>query len=178
MCLVLEIDKPFLILAVHPHRHHDAAGVDLVAHLLVVQQSGFAQPFGSQCAHIHQAYVFVRASFVLLFVVGQILLESGLNQRAVLSFVKLDIGQLRSKGRVAAVVAPVGVQHTNLGHAGVALLLVAEITLYVQEVGKGHSKAQRAVQFFQLILGHSGETVEYLHIGRLVVVLCQRFGFG
>ena len=176
--LVFEVHQPFLGLAVHLYGHHNAAGVDFVAHLLVFQQTCFAQTFGSEGAEVHQTHIFVGTSFVLLFMVGQILLECLFQQWAVCSFVKLNPLQLGGEGGVAAVVAPVGVQHTYLGHTWVAVLLVVEIALYMLEVGKGHGQPQRVIQLLQLWLGHRSEAVEYCHIGRLVVVLFQGLGFG
>ena len=174
--LVLEIHKPLLLSSVHHHRHHYATSIDFVAHLLVVQQTHLADTLGGKGSDIHQADILVVASHILVLMVCQILLESALYQRAIIPLVKLHIGQLRRKGSVPTVVAPIGVQHPYLGHAGVAALFVVEIALYVLKVGERHCQSQRVVQRLQLIRSHILETVENLHILRLVIVFCQSLG--
>ncbi len=110
--------------------------------------------------------------------VCQILSESILQQGLVIALVKLHVRQLGGKSGVAAVVAPIGVQHADFRHAGVALLLVVEIELDMLEVGKGHSQAQRVVEPLQLGLAHLFEAIKNHHIGGLVIVLHQRLGLG
>ena len=53
--LIFKIDQPFLLLPIDRHRHHNAAGVDLVRLLLIGKLSlGFEFLHGHQ-GQIHQA---------------------------------------------------------------------------------------------------------------------------
>ena len=178
VCLVFEVDEPLLLVAVDNDGHHDGAGVDLVAWLLVVKDAGLLETFGGEGSDIHQADELVIAASVLLLVIGQILFESTFKQWPVVSFVKLHILQLGGEGGVAAVVAPVGIEHTNLCHCWVALLIVVEVALYMLEVGKSHCQAETVVEFFEFRLGHILEAVENYDIGRLVKVVFESCWLG
>ena len=136
--LVLEVDEPLLAVAVDGDRHHDGAGVDFVARLLVVEDAGFLQALGGEGADVHQADKLVRATGIMLLMVGQVLPKGALDERFVKALVEVHILQLGGEGGMAAVVAPIGVEHADLGHRRVAVLLVMEVALDMLEVGEGH----------------------------------------
>ena len=177
VCLVLEIHKPFLYLAVDFDGDDDAAGVDLIGHLLVLQLACFAQTFPGKGADVHQRHVFVGAAGVLFAVVGEITLEGAFDKRTVVAFVEGDVFQLGGEGGVAAVVAPVGVEHADFRHGGVAVLLAAEIVLYVFEIVESHCQSETVVQGAECCLVHVLETVEDGHVGGLVEDGYEGVGF-
>ena len=176
MCFVLEVDKPLLLYSIDNDWHHDRAGIDLVAGFLVVEVAGLLEPLACQSANIHQADILVGTTRVLLFVVGEVLLESAFYQRTVVSVVEVHVLQLGGEGGVATVVAPVGVEYADFGHCWVAMLLVVEVALDMFEVGKGHCQTQRVVELAQLKLGHILKTVERDDVSRLVEVVDKCFG--
>ena len=109
--------------------------------------------------------------------VGKILIESLFDKRTVVSVVEGDVFQFGGEGGVAAVVAPIGVEHTNLGHCGVAVLLAGEIVLNVEEVVESHCQAKAVVKLAQGVLVHILETIEDSHVGRVVENGDKGFGF-
>ena len=166
--LVLKVHQPLFHFSVDLHRHHDGAGVDLVRLLLILELTFFFQFLHGHQRQIHQARELVLPALIDLLPVSQVLLVGALDGIAVIAVSKRHIRQLRAKGGVAAVIGPVGVQHTDLRHGRIAFLLVPEIILNMQEILKRHGQVQGAVQFLQIFLGHPAESVENLHILRLL----------
>ncbi len=74
----------------------------------------------------------------------------------------LDVLQLRGEGRVAAVVAPVGVEDAQLRFVGFAPLL-AEVAHHLAQVVAVHRQAVRLAVGFQLGIGHAREAFEHRH---------------
>ena len=105
--------------------------------------------------------------------VFKVLFERLFKKLVVLAVVYLNVFKFRCKGGVAAVVAPVGVQHPNLRHARVTMLFVLEIVLNMFKVGQGHGQAQGVVQVGQFLFAQRGEPFQYLNVGGLVVMLFQ-----
>ena len=68
---------------------------------------------------------------------------------------------------MTAVIGPVGIQHTDLSHGRIAMLLTAEVILNMEEVLKCHGKAQGIIQLLQSSLVQCREAVKDLHILRL-----------
>ena len=64
-------------------------------------------------------------------------------------------------------VAPVGVDHPQLRHRGVSVLLVPEVVPAESQVGKGHGKAHGIEICFQLFLVPAGEPGDTGHVRRL-----------
>ena len=54
VCLILEIDEPLLLFSIDFHRHHDAAGVDLVGYFQIIQFALHAQLLHGHQRQIHQ----------------------------------------------------------------------------------------------------------------------------
>ena len=137
MGLVLEEHQPLLggrgsahIAVVYLHRHHHGAGVDLIGLFHVLQLSFLFQlPHGHQ-RQIHQADELIPGTLSVDLLPGvQIAAVSGLDGGTIVPFPELHLRQLRGKGGMAAVVGPIGVQHPDLRHSGIALLVLPEILL-------------------------------------------------
>ena len=172
--LILEVHEPLLLHAVHGHRHDDAAGVDLVGLLLVRKL-----PFLLQLAHGHESQVHQTDELVVpaleyLPVVRRILAVGVLDGLSVISLSKGNVFQLCGEGGVAAVVGPVGVQHPDLRHGRVPVLLSPEIVLDMLEILEGHGKPERVVELPQLLLLQVLKAVEDDDVGRLVKLCHQR----
>ena len=58
---------------------------------------------------------------------------------------------------MTAVIGPVGIQHTDLGHGRITLLFVLKIILDMLEILEGHSQIQGTIQFFKYVLIHIAE---------------------
>ncbi len=143
--LVLEVDEPLFLYPINGDRHYYRASIDLITGFLVVEVAHLLQAFACQGSNIHQAYEFVIASDILLLVVSQILPESTFDERTVETVVEMDVLQLGGKSGMAAMIAPIGVQHTYFGHRRVAMFLIVEITLYMLKVSECHCKAETVV---------------------------------
>ena len=167
MGLILKIDEPLLFLSVHIHRHHDAAGVDLIGLLLILEFTLRFQFLHSQQGQIHEADKFIVPSFVQNLPVLQVFFVSIFYGFPVIALPELHMLQFRGEGGVAAVVGPVGVQHPDLRHGRISFLLPAEILLDVLEVTEGHGQIQGIIELFQLRFLHLCETLKGFHIFRL-----------
>ena len=144
--LVFKIHQPLLGLPVDLHGHHDGAGVNLVRLLLILQLSFRFQLAHGHQGQIHQADELVLPALKNLRPIRQILLIGLLDRLPVIALRKAYVRKLRGEGRVAAVIGPVGVQHPDLRHGRIPLLLIPEIILDVQEILEGHGQVQRSVQ--------------------------------
>ena len=152
--LILEIYQPFLCLSVDFHRHHNAAGVNLFRFLLILQFSFLFQLFHRHQRQIHQADKFILPSLVHILPVRQIAAVGVLHGFLVISLIKGNILKLCGKRGMTAVVRPVGIQHPDLGHAGIPFFLIREIVLYMEEIPERHGQIQRIVQLPQLLAVH------------------------
>ncbi len=75
---------------------------------------------------------------------------------------------------MAAVVGPVGIQHPDLRHGRIPLLLLPEIPLDMQEILEGHCQAQGIIQTLKVFLPHGTKTIQHSHIPRLFILRDQR----
>ena len=172
--LILEVHKPLLLHAVHGHRHNDAAGIDLIRLLLILKLSFPLQLAHGHESQIHQTDKFVVSALEDLLMVRRILAVGVLDRLSVISLSEGDVFQLCGEGSVAAVIGPVGIQHPDLRHGGVSVLLPLEIVLDMLEVLEGHGKPERVVELPQLLLLQILKAVKYDDIGRLVKLCHQR----
>ena len=77
---------------------------------------------------------------------------------------------------MTAVIGPVSVQHADLGHGRIAVLVFIEIVLDKPEIVKSHREAEAVVQLLQRRLAHFAETVQYRDIRRFGIICPQRLG--
>ena len=173
VCLILEEYQPllgyFLSVIIHFYRYNYGAGIDLIGLFHIGQLAVFFQLSHSHQCQIHQTYELVTSACKDLCSGIQITLVSGLDRRTIISVTELYISQFCRESGMTAVVGPVGIQHTNLGHGRISLLITAEIILDMQEILKGHSQTKGIVQLTQFSLFHITETVKNRHISRIII---------
>ena len=153
--LVLEEEKPVLVLPVHVHRDLDRAGVDLLGLVQVAQLSGVSQVFGADGAHVHERDGTLVATQLMPQL--QVTVEGRLHG----GVIDAQLGELRAEGRVAAVVRPVGVDHLDLGDRGRAPLL-REVLLAVADVSQVHGQATLVDEGLQALCVELQEALEPL----------------
>ena len=78
---------------------------------------------------------------------------------------------------MTAVIGPVGIQHTDLCHSGISVLLTCKIILNMKEILEGHSKSQGIIEFLQGSLLHGSKSVKHNNVCRLCKLLHQSFRF-
>ena len=140
--------------------------------------------FRADRRHIHQRNRLVLAD-IQLFARREILAERLLDRAAQLALFNLDVVEAGQERSVAAVVAPVCIDHAQLGDRRVAVLLVAEIVAAEREVLQRHRKAHRAVIRLQLLLAprdHAGHALDVrrvldLHVEALGLLHRSQAGF-
>ncbi len=157
--LVLEEEEPGLFLAVHVAGDPDRAGVDLVRFVEVLQETPRLEVLGPDGREIHQAHRLAAAGVERL-AQPQVPLE-GLGGLLVL---KLDLVEDGAEGGVAAVVAPIGVEHPDLGEGGLAALGL-EIVLAEGEVGVVHREALLLPEAVEARGIEGGKALQYLDRG-------------
>ena len=167
--LVLKQEQPVLVLAVDIDLHLDGAGVDLLGLVDIGHDAGLLKVLGADGAHVHEADgLGVAAEFVAhLHVAVEGLLHHGVVDRHVI--------QDGAEGGVAAVVGPVGVDHTDLGDGGVAVL-IAEVLLAEGDVRLVHGKAALGNKGGKAGFVELAETVEHLDGLGLGGLHVQRLG--
>ena len=159
VCLVLELEQPFLLLSVHVDVDVDAAGVVLLALLEVVELAMGAQPAGSDGRQLHQTEALMLPAELLAHAVEH--LEGILELTAHERIIHGDLLDLGGKCRVTAVVAPIGVKDTELGLEGIAAFAL-EILHDLSQVVVAHRQSVLLAESVVLRLGHRGEAAEVL----------------
>ncbi len=160
--LILEEEEPLLshrsLAVVHLNGDDNRAGVVLIG-LLLVGELAFRLEFpGTDERKVHEAGILVRAILKELCPAVLVALEGGLHRYFIIPVIKGDICDLCREGRVAAVIGPVGVEHTDLGHCGIAVLLVFEVVLDELEVAERHRKAKGIVEVLEVLFRHPGKS--------------------
>ena len=148
MCLILKVDQPFLFFSIYINRNYNTAGVDLIGLFLILKLAFGFQLFHGHKGKVHQAHEFIVPSFIKDFSVSKIFVISIHDRSFVIALVKFYICKFCRESGVTAVVGPVGIQHTDLCHGRITLLLVFEIVLNVKEILEGHCKVQGTVKLF------------------------------
>ena len=172
--LVLEHEQPFLGLAVHLNGDLDRAGVDLLGLVEVLEVAAlFEYLCGSGC-DVHEGDRTLCSLFFAVY------FDAG-SHIAVVSFLyhrifKGHVVDLGEEGGVAAVVRPVGVDHTYLGDGRVAMLLVAEVGLEEGQVIEIHRKTERLLHLVQGSGIHVDEALNRCDLGRDLVNSMQGLG--
>ena len=177
---VLELQKPFLGLPVDVDVDIDRAGVVLLRDLQIVQQAFPLEVTRADRRHIHQAEALVLpAQFAAdTQVQSQRIFDLRLGER-LLDGDALEFGR---EGRMAAMVAPVGVEDAQFRFVGIAPLRTKVFHHLAQVVGV-HRQAHLPAIGVRFGIRHLPEPFEHLdglHLGLLHVaehreVLLTRF---
>ena len=170
MRLVLELQKPFLHLAVHIDVNEDGASVVLFAHLQVVQEPFLLQVAGTDGSQLHEAERFVLAAEFHTDVTEglQLLLYIVFDER----LLHLYILQNGSERSMAAVVRPIGIEYPQFGLCRFAVLF-PEIIDYASEVIGIHCQSPLLAERRVLLASHGGEAChgsQWFHIGGLLAL--------
>ena len=171
--LILELHEPLLGLAVDRDRHFNGTGVDLVAFVQIVYHAVLFEVFRADDRHVHERNGLVLA-LIQLFAGCKILAECLFDGAAQLALFDLDVVETREECGVAAVVAPVGINHAQLRHARVTVLFVAEIIAAEREVFKRHGKAHGAVIFSKLLVAPGDHARDALNVCRHIDLHVKR----
>ena len=164
MGLVLEKQQPGLRLAVGLHGDFHRAGVDLLAFVQLGEFSGIFQVFHRHGSQVHQANRLGAAQFPA----GSQVILIGLFQQRVLKGGVVNNG---IEGRMAAMVAPIGIEDAQFRFVGIAAL-GAEILHHLAQVVVVHRQPHPLAVGLQLRIRHLPETLQYLdglHLGLLHV---------
>ena len=160
MGLVLEIDQPLLCFSVDLHGDDDGAGVDLVGFFLVSELSFSLQAAHRHKGEIHQADELVASAGKDLPVILHIFMIGVHQTLSVVAVQEPHVRELRGERGVTAVVGPVSVQHPDLCHRRVALLLAAEIAADKEEIVVGHGQVQGIIESPEFFFRHGAEALE------------------
>ncbi len=166
MGLVFEIDEPLLFFSIDIDRYDDAACVDLVGLLLILQLALFLELLRTHQCHIHQADKFIRTSLVDLVVILAVLLICALDGIFVIAVTEKHAGQLCLERRMTAVIRPVGIQYADFRHRRISVLFIAEIIADEHKILIRHGQIQGIIQLFKFCRLHLRKAVKDLHIVR------------
>ena len=176
--LILEEHQPFFrlraISVIHFHRNDDGAGIDLLGFLHIRKLSFLLQLTHSRQRQIHQADELVLPSREKLLSGIQIALIGLFDGLAVIAVLKFHILQLCGEGGMTAVVRPVCIQHPDLRHGRIPVLLSRKIILYMLKIPEGHRQSKGIVQRLQLRFRKVRKAVQHLYVLRLFVNSFQR----
>ena len=164
--LVLEHEEPVLILPVHIHRDADAARIDLLRFVEIVELSLRTQRLHADDSDVHQCHIALLAvpiEQLAVIHVGLIGLKNRHGKEAVFDIHGVDC---RGKRRVTAVIRPVGVDDTQLRDRRGTVLRIAEILLHKCEIFLAHRKTVLLVKAFELTARELIELRENLHVHR------------
>ncbi len=183
MRLIFEKQEPLLLhrafSVIHLNRDDHRAGIVLLRLLLIGQLPLCLELLHADNGKIHEAGILVRAVLIHLCPRILIALEGGLHRNLVVAVRKGNIAKLRRECGVPAVIRPVGIQHADLGHRGIAadgaVKASAEIILNQLKVCKGHGKTEGLIQLLELLLIFVNEAVENNDVRRFLVLSRQRF---
>ena len=160
--LVLEEVEPVLVVAVDVDLGLHGAGVDLLGLVQAGKLARVFEPLGANGAHVHKADGLVVAAELVTDV------HVAAERSRHLGVVELDVAEGGTKGGMAAVVGPIGVDHADLGDGGHAPL-VRKVAL--AELGVGHVHGQSAVahKVLDALLVQIEKPVQDLDVRRLGV---------
>ena len=164
--LVLEHEEPVLVLAVHIDRNADAARIDLLGRIEVIELPLSPQRLHPDDSDIHQCHITllaVRIQHPAIVHIGSIGLKDRHGEESVLDVHGID---RRGKGCVAAVIRPIGINDPQLRDRRSTVLRIAEILLDEGEILLAHGKAAFFMKFFQRSVRELVELCENLHVRR------------
>ena len=175
--LVLEHDEPIFLLAADVRLDDDAAGVDLLGLVEVIEQALLAQRLGADDGDVHQRDRAVRRLAVERIAVFLVLAVGSRQCWGEVAILDCDIVDGRRERRVTAVVRPVRVNDAQLRDSRRAVFRIAEVFLAELEVLEAHREAARIHERMQLFFAHRIERGQHLDIGRLCRDHVERLRF-
>ena len=154
---VFEHHKPRLLFAVDINIHYDACRVDFFALFEIGKLARLAQSAHTDKRNVHQTDVLSALGKLQLFALVEIFLPSGFGGRVEFAVVDFYVFEMGKERGVAAVVAPIGVEHSDFGHRRVALFGLCEIVAAESQVLNRHRKRHLFVESGDFAVRHRYE---------------------
>ena len=176
MCFIFKLNQPSFRFPIDGDGRFNGASIDFLAFVQVVDLSALFQHFCADHGHIHQGDGPVRLT-VHLIPASQIFFQCFFYRSGNLALFHFDGTQPGRKRGMAAVVAPVCVNHTQFCHRGIALFFVTEIVPAEQQIVKTHGKAHGTEVSFHFFVIPLGKARSPSHIGRHICFHIQGFRF-
>ena len=173
MRLVLEHDEPFLILAIHIDVHDDAAGVDFLGLVEILELALTAQRLHADDREVHERDLTLLAAVDVL-AIGEILLVGRRERGGEIALLDVHHIDGRRERRVTAMVGPVGIDDAQLRNRRGAALRIAEIALAELQVLEAHRETALVHEGVQAGLVKRVEILQHRHVLRLLVGDIQR----
>ena len=172
MGFVLEHNQPVLVFAINVGIDNDAAGINLVRLVQVLQLALLPESLHADNSQVHQGNI-PFLTCIQILAVSQVLLVGILNRLAVIPL--LNIHQINggSKGGMTAMVRPVGINNPDFGNGRLTLLSIPEILLAELQILKAHSKAAAIHELLQCCLIHLVKALQHLYISRCLELHVQ-----
>ena len=167
--LVFEHEQPGFLHAIHVHVDFDGAGVDFLAHVDIGGLADLFKIFAAHGRHVHQIDGAGGSALAIHGFPGRKIPAEGPLHGFLADIRMVDGGQ---EGGVAAVVGPVGVDHTDFRQGGVAML-GGEVIPAEGQVVVVHGQAVFLHEFVHLRRVHGGEAMQRFHMVGGVVDLLQ-----
>ena len=167
VCLVLEEYEPLFLYSVHNYRNNYRASIDLVWHFHIIELACCLELFHTHKGYIHETYKLVISVLVHLLHLCSVCVKCLLKKILVISIVELYICELCWECCMTAVIWPVCIENSDLGHGWISLLLTLEIVLDVKEILECHGKSKWVIKLLKICLCHVLESVKYMNIGWL-----------
>ena len=163
--LILEHEKPVLILAIHINRHMNTACVDLLGFVEIPQFPLRTQSLHPDHGDVHEGHIALftlieGSTIIRILLIG---LDERHRKKAALNVHRIN---RCGKGRMAAMIRPVGINDTQLRDRRGTVLRVAKILLHKREIRLAHRKSALSVEISQLPLRKIVERREDFHIHR------------
>ena len=170
MCLILEVYKPLFrddtlsILLVNLHGNDNRAGINLIGLFHILKFSVLFELAHRHQRQIHQADILVLSACKNFIADSKVIFICSLDWFRVIAVLKCDVLQFCGECRVAAVVGPVGIKHSDFRDCRVSVLLLLKIILDVLEVLERHGKPKRTIQISQRILVHIRQSFRHQRV--------------
>ncbi len=146
MCLILEKDEPLLsnrsVTVIHFHRNDNGTGINFIGLLHIFQLPVFFQFAHRHQRQIHQTDKFIRSARKYFFSRFEIILVCFPNRFLIIAIPEVNLRKLRRKSRMPAMVRPVSIEHANLRHRRVSVLLPVKVISNMEKVLISHRQTE------------------------------------
>ena len=173
MRLILEHQQPVLLLTIHIHLHLHRARIDLFTLVQIIQPADLPEILGTNRTKIHQG--------------NRLSLPAGidrLTQRFILLCrifdirrFNLNLVQARIKGRMTAVIRPVGINHHDLGESWITLFFLFEVLLQKDDICQIHGKTMVLDKICKACFIQAAEAIQHRWQRRFLIGILDRCRF-
>ncbi len=175
MCFIFKLNQPRLCFTVNRHRYFNGAGINFRTLIKVRNQATLFENFHADYCHIHEGNR-TLGIFSVNFITDIIISFQGLFHHAADStFSNGNFLQAGTECGMAAVVAPISINHAQFRHGWVTMFFFLEIIPHKIEIFKGHGKAHLGIIALHLRIIPFCETRNSFHICRALYLHLQSF---